>query len=101
MITLLEYLTKHKINIDKNLSVEYHLINHADYEAWKNTDAFPGFTAEDVSIDLQSRLVLFTEFDDGGTNNIKIPLLHKGEDYDGFVTVINQETVKLVFLITQ
>jgi hypothetical protein len=98
MITLLDYLHKHKIVIDENTVVEYRLIDDSDYEEYKDTDFFPGFTSEEVSIDLQSRLVLFTEFDDGGTNNIKIPLSHKGEDDNGFVTKLIGESVKLVFL---
>lgn len=100
MITLLEYLTKHKIDIDENTVVEVHLPNNPDYAQFKDTDAFPGFTAEEVSIDLQSRLVLSTEFSFDVVNKIKIPLAHKGHDDDGFVTGINQETVRLVFLVT-
>ena len=98
MITLSDYLAKHNILINEDTVVEYRLINDADYEKDKDTIFFPGFTSEEVSIDLQSRLVLFTEFDDGGTNNIKIPLLHKGEDNDGFVTELIGESIKLVFL---
>lgn len=98
MITLLEYLSNHSIVINKDTVVEYRLIDDADYEKDKDTIFFPGFTSEEVSIDLQSRLVLFTEFDDGGINNIKIPLSHKGEDNNGFVTKLIGENVKLVFL---
>ena len=98
MITLSDYLAKHNILINEDTVVEYHLINDPDHEEYKDTMYFPGFTSEEVSIDLQSRLVLFTEFDDGGVNNIKIPLLHKGEDNDGFVTKLIGESVKLVFL---
>jgi hypothetical protein len=98
MITLSDYLAKHNILINEDTVVEYHLINDPDHEEYKDTMYFPGFTGEQISIDEQDRLVINTEFDDGGTNNIKIPLSHKGEDNDGFVTELIGESVKLVFL---
>ena len=98
MITLSDYLAKHNILINEDTVVEYRLIDDADYEKDKDNMFFPGFTGEQISIDEQNRLVIKTEFDDGGVNNIKIPLLHKGEDNDGFVTKLIGESVKLVFL---
>ena len=98
MITLSDYLAKHNILINEDTVVEYRLINDVDYEKDKDTMFFPGFTGEQISIDEQDRLVIKTEFDDGGVNNIKIPLSHEGEDNDGFVTKLIGESVKLVFL---
>ena len=98
MITLSDYLAKHNILINEDTVVEYRLINDADYEEYKDTDYFPGFTSEQISIDEQDRLVINTEFDDGGVNNIKIPLSHEGEDNNGFVTKLIGESVMLVFL---
>lgn len=98
-MTLGEYLQKHGIIIDESINVEYRLIDDPDYEYYKNTDFWAGFTAEKVSFDDNNRLVLETEFDDGGVNNIKIPLTHKGEEDNGFITSVIGEKVKLVFLV--
>lgn len=98
MITLSDYLAKHNILINEDTVIEYRLINDADYEKDKDTMFFPGFTGEQIYFDEQDRLVIKTEFDDGGVNNIKIPLSHEGEDNNGFVTKLIGESVKLVFL---
>ena len=100
-MTLGDYLQKHGIIIDESIIVEYRLVDDSDYETYKDTDFWPGFTAEKVSFDDNNRLVLETEFDDGGVNNIKIPLSHKGEEDEdnGFITSVIGEKVRLVFLI--
>lgn len=85
---LKNYLSKYKIEITSSTAVEYRLIDDPNYEAYKNTDFWPGFTAEQASIEA-GNLVL---------DDVKIPLDTEGKDNNGFVTTVDGEKVALLFL---
>lgn len=92
-----EYLNKHSIKIDCDTTVEYRLIDDSNYEEWKDSEGmWPGFTSEEVAIDSK---YLRIRIDDDALNDVYVPLDKKGDDIeDGFMTEIDGEKVKLVFL---
>lgn len=121
-MTLREFLKKNNVIIDSTTSVEYRLIDDADYDSWKDSDFFPGFTSDKVEIvessefvsrveknndnktqvsifDVGNHLRITAEFDDDGKTEITISLDREGTECDdGFVANVCGENVKLVFL---
>lgn len=91
---LREFLAKNEIA--QHGLIEYRLVDHEDYAAWKDSDHFPGYSGE---YHVQSNRLKITA-DDGSVQTISLNT--EGEentqfDIGGFLFASENERVLLVF----
>ncbi len=96
VMKLLEFLKQNKIS--KTGTIEFRLIEHADYQAWKNTEHFPGYSGR-YGVRKNDLKIICDQDDD--VENIALDttgMICNADNATGFVFVTNHnERAKLVF----